>query len=151
MASTRSLSEALPALIGGTSVVFAGLFVWIGSRQPLPSFVFWCVHLWLAFFLLFVFLGAMRLGGRIEITIQGGQGTVFTGVGDLGRTQHFDWTDAVEIQDQHITSRGVDYHEIVLHAAKKIRTGKFLTKDQSSEILQTLRQLQRTKQPGDRS
>ncbi len=94
----------------------------------------------------------MRLGGRIEITIQGGLGTVFTGVGKLGRTQHFDWTNAVEIQDQHITGRsGEEHHEIVLHTAKKIRTGQFLTEDQAREILQALRQLQQTGQADDAS
>ncbi len=148
VASTRSLIQALPCLMAGTfGIGFIGLGVWVGSRQPVPSFVFWFLPLYLTFILVFACVGAMRLGGRIEITIQGGQGTVFTGVGGVGRTQHFDWTDAVEIQDMHETRRdGVEHHEIVLHAAKKIRTGKFLTKDQSSEILHALRRLQQTGQ-----
>ncbi len=150
VASTRSVTEALPFLMVGTLNGFLGLgLLWAVLRQQSPLSALWFLPLVLTFLLVVVCLGAMRLGGRIEITIQGGLGTVFTGVGKLGRTQHFDWTDAVEIQDQHITGRGgVEYHEIVLHTAKKIRTGQYLTEDQAREILQALRQWQRP-QPSD--
>lgn len=145
VASTRSVTEALPFLMGGTLNGFIGLgLLWAVLRQQTPSSALWLLPLVLTGLLVVVCLGAMRLGGRIEITIQGGLGTVFTGVGKLGRTQHFDWTNAVKIQDQHITGRGgEEYHEIVLHTAKKIRTGQYLTKEQSGQILQSLLRLQR--------
>lgn len=153
VASTRSLTEALPFLIVGTGQGFLGLtLLWFVLSQKSPLSALWFLPLILALFLVVACLGAMRLGGRIEITIQGGLGTVFTGVGKLGKTQHFDWMDVVEIQDQHITGRGgVEYHEIVLHTAKKIRTGQYLTEEQAREILQALRQLQRTQPSNDGS
>ncbi len=151
VASTRSVTEALPFLMLGTLNGFIGLgLLWAVLRQQTPSSSLWLLPLPLAGLLVLACLGAMRLGGRIEITIQGGQETVFTGVGGLGRTQHFDWRDVVEIQDQHITGRGgEEYHEIVLHTDKKIRTGQYLTEEQSRVILQALRQLQRTQPSGN--
>ncbi len=153
VASTRSVTAALPFLMVGTVNGFLVLtLLWFVFSQKSPLSALWFLPLILALLLVVGCLGAMRLGGRIEITIQGGLGTVFTGVGNLGKTQHFDWMDVVEIQDQHTTGRGgEEYHEIVLHTAKKIRTGQFLTKDQAREILQALRQLQRTGQADDAS
>lgn len=148
--STPSLTEALPFLIVGTSqVALVGFVAWMGIRGQLTSGALWLAPLFLAVALVIGCLVAMRLFGRIEITVEGNQGTVFTGAGTLGKTQHFDWTDALEITDEYITGRGgEEYHEIVLHAAKKIRTGKYLTEEQSSEIVRAIRQWQRT-QPSD--
>ncbi len=153
VASTRSVTEALPFLMIGTLNGFLVLtLLWFVLSQKSPLSALWFLPLVLTGVLVVGCLGAMRLGGRIEITIQGGLGTVFTGVGKLGKTQHFDWMDVVEVQDQHTNGRGgEEHHEIVLHTAKKIRTGQYLTKEQSSEILQALRQLQRTQQSGNGS
>ena len=158
VASTRSIIEALPSLIGGTltPVVTVGI-VWIGLHQkrPLSSFELWFMPLllvlFLSFFMVFVGLGAMRLLGRIEITIEEDRGTVFTGVGDLGRTQHIEWSETTRIHDEHKIGRGVEYHEIVLRGARTIRTGKFLTKDQASLIVQALREWQQRQSQRDGS
>ena len=75
VASTRSLTEALPILMGGTPLVaLIGFFAWSGRRQQLPSGAFWLAPLLLAGVLVIVCLGAMRLFGRIEITVEGNQG-----------------------------------------------------------------------------
>lgn len=139
--------------MGGTANIgVLGVFAWFGIRGQLTSGALWLAPLPLAGVLVIGCLAAMRLFGRIEITGEGNQGTVFTGAGTLGKTQHFDWTDALEITDEYITGRsGEEHHEIVLHAAKKIRTGKYLTEEQSREIRQALRRLQRTAQTDDAS
>ncbi len=153
VASTRSFEHAIPWLIPGTANAFiVGFVIWQGLRQRLTAGAFWIAPLPLALFALLGCVAAMFLFGRIEFIVEGDQGTVFTGVGNLGRTQHFVWSDALEINDEHMTLRGgMECHEIVLYGARKIRTGKFLTKDQSSVLLQTLQRLQRPEQRDDGS
>ena len=153
VASTRSFEHAIPWLIPGTCNAFiVGFIIWLGLRQQLDAIGVWIALLPLALFALLGCVAAMFLFGRIEFIVDGEQGTVFTGVGNLGRTQHFVWSDALEINDEHMTLRGgMEYHEIVLYGARKIRTGKFLTQDQSSVLRQTLQRLQRSEQRDDDS
>ena len=124
------------------SLIAIGFGIWWRLRQPLPDGAFWFASLFLVFFLVFLLLAVMRLFGRIEISVYGNQGTVFIGAGTIGRTLYFDWSESLEISGEHMTSRGVEFHEIVLHGASSIRTGKFLTKEQATAVIRALRGLQ---------
>lgn len=152
-ASTRSVELALCSLMGSTiGLALMGLLIWIALHQPKDAaLIFWFAPLILAMLMVTACLAAMYLCGRVEITVTGSQGTVFTGVGTLGKTQEFDWTKTTGIEEVRVQGRGRGevYYEIVLHGTKKIRTGKYLTGEQSRVILQALHELQPRQQPGE--
>ena len=131
-----------------------GLLIWSALLQPeRDANILWFAPLFLAMLMVTACLAAMYLCGRVEITVTGSQGTVFTGVGTLGKTQEFDWTKTTRIEEVHVQGRGRGevYYEIVLHGTKTIRTGKYLTGEQSRVILQALHELQQSQSQRDGS
>ena len=135
--------------------VFLTMKLFGGFAAQRPPHAFTLLSLYVAFLILLMLSAsqaAMYFLGRVEIEITGWQGTIFTGVGTLGRTQQFDWTKTTSIgKDVMVTKGGVLYYGIVLRGEKTIRTGKFLTKDQANLIEQALREWQQSQSQRDGS
>ncbi len=94
---------------------------------------------------------AFALCGKIVITVEGYQGTVFTGVGVVGRRQHFDWSRTTSVDDECVSSgsKGLGY-ELVLDGTTQIRFGRSLSEQRQLEVLAVLRQMLRQEQLSQR-
>lgn len=83
--------------------------------------------------LLFMFLSS--LGGRTELRLQGGQGTLFTGIGPVGFRKQFAFSEirSVRMEDRSwVDSNGTQHRsaQIILDAdPKPIKFGSMLTRD----------------------
>lgn len=98
----------------------------------------------LPMFLLAAYQAAMCLCGRVEITVEGRQGTIFTGFWFIGRRQRFDWSQVTHIEDECVPAgRGRIAYQIVLYGPSETRFAKSLTWKQEREVLSLLQQLLR--------
>ena len=151
MISTRSIVDGVLlgflSLMLGVSIVF---FLFLYFAEGMRSL------LWVSLFVFALFvpvarLAAMRLVGKIVITIQRQHSSVFTGIGSLGWRQPFNWSETKWIQESHVVQPRADYYEITLSGTKQIRFGRLLSKDQRHSVLKTLRELKEPQQLGDPS
>ncbi len=153
-ASTRSVIYAVVFAVI-LSVCLVGLKSAIVLVRASPAsldgwFVFaFCVPM----FLLAAYQAAIRLCGRVEITVDRGQGTIFTGFWVIGRRQRFDWSQVTHIEDECVPAgRGSVAYQIVLCGPSETRFAKSLTWKQEREVLsllqQLLRQNRRRRRPG---
>ena len=84
----------------------------------------------------------MRLFGKIVVSVDGHQGSVFTGIGSAGWRQPFDWSGTKWIHEDHVVKPKFRYYEIVLIGPSQVRFGRLLSKDRRHWVLHTLRKMQ---------
>ena len=71
--------------------------------------------------LLFGSFALMTVCGKVVVKVQGGSGSVFTGVGPIGRTQRFDWNKVTSIRTTQIYGRrGARSEQITIIADRQI-------------------------------
>ncbi|MDI1314727.1 hypothetical protein [Prosthecobacter sp.] len=64
----------------------------------------------------------MAVCGKVVVTVRGREGRVFTGVGPLGRTRRFDWSQVSAItEDWNYSRRGQGTQYIAITAERKIK------------------------------
>lgn len=93
-----------------------------------------------AMLLFFGHAALQRLLGKIVVSCEGKQGTIFTGFGIIGRRQTFDWSGMQRIEDVVLVPAS-HLGEIVFDGATRIRFGQILIPDQRQAVVQELRQL----------
>ncbi len=81
-----------------------------------------------------------QLFGKIVVSCDGSQGTIFTGIGIIGERQAFDWSGMERIDDVVLVPAS-RLGEIVFDGVTKIRFGHLLRPDQQQIVVQELRQL----------
>lgn len=82
---------------------------------------------------------SLRLWGVFVITIEGDQATVFTGVGNTGDRQQFDWSQVSRIENKLCQVGDSRFYAIVLHCPTEIEIGKLLSERQRYYVLRVLR------------
>jgi hypothetical protein len=93
--------------------------------------------------LFFGTIAAMTVIGRVVISLDRDDGTIFTGIGPLGWTRRFDWNSITKIEDDFASHRGSDQQSrvISLVGQSKISLGTMLTEERRYYLLNALRQL----------
>lgn len=95
----------------------------------------WVLFLWL-FLLPFILVGVnvvrmalLALAGRVEITVRGGEGAVFTGIGPLGIRKRFfaGAVTSVTVERARWPQNGPHPFQIVLQADRELRFGAMLS------------------------
>ena len=78
--------------------------------------------------LLFWSLALMAIWGKVEITLNNKGGKIFTGIGSIGKTKHFLWSDVSTIKESQPNLRypGSQGRAIVLEGKKRMDTAAFL-------------------------
>ena len=92
---------------------------------------------------------AMRLFGKVVITIEGNQGRVFTGIGSWGRRQRFHWSATTRLSEEYVVKTKFSYYQLVLSDPRQVRFSPLLSQELRHSIWRELRELQETQQPGD--
>lgn len=155
VASTRSAAGVISCCISGIGLFVIGNIcvgeLLRGPQGNVYPVVYAIVPLLLIAVPLILASFLRRLAGRIEITVVGNRGTVYSGVGSKGPTQHFCWSESLKISDEFTRGRNGEWHEIVLTDSVPVRTGKHLTKEQSTAMLRALRELQPFREGGTES
>lgn len=150
-ASTRSVVDGLlfgfVSLLLGLGVVFFLLLFRADGKISL----LWVSLFVLALLITFARMAVMRLLGKIVITVEGHQSSVFTGIGSVGRRQQFHWARTKWIHEEHVVKPKSNYYEIVLIGPSQVRFGRLLSKVQRHSVLHALRQLQQMQPLGDGS
>ncbi len=143
----RLVSETILALGGQIPI---GWPRWHSSPGPMPPSDL--IGLWL-FKAPFVLIGiglvayfAMLAAGRVEVTLRAGRGLLFTGVGPVGRTRHFDpsrvRTVSIRSKAMPIEMGATIYNtEVIIEADKPLRFGGILSRLRQRFLLDSLSSL----------
>lgn len=80
--------------------------------------------------LLFWSLALMAIWGKVEITLNNKGGKIFTGIGSIGKTKHFLWSDVSTIKESQPNLRypGSQGRGIVLEERKEFHLAQVLKK-----------------------
>lgn len=83
----------------------------------------------------------LSLGGRTEVRLGAGRGSVFTGIGPLGWTRRFDpgRVNTVRTTRQGFGRRGRSAEEVLIAADRRIRTGSMLNGEQRRWLVSEIR------------
>jgi len=92
----------------------------------LGSIFFWAITL-------------MSIWGKVEITIRGDEGTVFSGVGHIGRRKHFKCSDITIVREELQRTQKSSYHEVILEGATRIKFGSMLNEERRYFIMEVMR------------
>ncbi|MFA6045765.1 MAG: hypothetical protein WC718_12345 [Phycisphaerales bacterium] len=126
------------AIAGTVQQVFGNVPSWLSmpGNQP-PMTLGMVVFLWL-FLTPFILIGGammagffMCLWGRVEVRLRGDEGTIFSGIGPVGRTKRFNagGVKHVAIENKQWRDSDGDRHsktQIVLEAEEPLRFGSML-------------------------
>jgi hypothetical protein len=122
-------------LVVSTLLVHSGLAP--ASLQSNPPNIPLPLALIMAFFITpFVLIGLfvlglffMALAGRVQVTIDRDAGTVFTGVGSIGRRQRFNALAITSVRLYHAAPgrNGQNSHAVEINGARRIRFGSMLS------------------------
>jgi hypothetical protein len=84
----------------------------------------------------------MSLGGKIVVTVEHDKGSVFKGIGSVGRTRRFVWSEVsgVEVRDAGFIN-SARLHAISLAGPSRVDFGSILTTARRQFLLDGLRQL----------
>jgi hypothetical protein len=92
-----------------------------------------------------IFLGSitlMAVCGKVVVSLEGKHGKVFTGIGPIGRTRKFDWSEVETIEEDFTSSRQGGYsREIALVGKSRMKFGSMLSDSRGYFLLQALRSL----------
>lgn len=148
IASKRSIFEAV-AMLAICLIVLVGLESSIQLlRAAWDSPGGWLMFAFcLPLSILSAYQTAFSLCGKIVITVEGHRGTIFTGVGVVGRRQPFDWARTTSAEDECVPAgRSGFAYELVLDGPTQIRFGRSLPEKQQLEVLAVLRRMLRQEQ-----
>ncbi len=82
----------------------------------------------------------MTFAGKVVVSVDSGQGTVFTGVAGVGMTRRFQWQEVdTVIADIDYSNRARGQNAIALEGATRIKFGTTLSEARRHYILNTLR------------
>lgn len=84
-------------------------------------------------------IAIMSIWGRIEITIRGDDGELFTGVGSIGRRKKFKCSDISFVREELKQTQKNSYREIVLEGATRINFGSMLNDERRYFIMEVMR------------
>lgn len=94
--------------------------------------------------LLFGSIAVMSVVGRVDVIVVDGAGIVFTGVGPLGWTRRFDWSEVTKIEeDVGPHSSGSSGYVLSFVGATRLKFGGMLSDPRRYYLLQGLRLLRR--------
>jgi hypothetical protein len=95
------------------------------------------------------FLGSqvlMSVWGKVVVRVEGKEGSVFTGVGNVGRTRRFNWKEMKTARLSQGTTHGKrgsrTYEQITLEGQDRIDFGSALTTSRQHFVLAALKQMQ---------
>jgi hypothetical protein len=93
--------------------------------------------------LIFGSLAAMTVFGRVVVSLDRNEGTIFTGIGPIGWTRRFDWNSITKIEEDFSSFHNSNQQSrvISLVGQSKISFGSLLTEERRYYLLQSLRQL----------
>lgn len=94
----------------------------------LGSVVFWSAAL-------------MAIWGKVELTLTKQGGKIFTGIGAIGFTKKFDWSEVSTVQEKVVTSKKSQYTSISLEGKKRISFGKGLSDNRRYYIFRTVKSI----------
>ena len=114
-------------IISGEFNIFMSLF---GIPFLFGSFIFWSLAL-------------MSIWGKVEITIDKQGGTIFTGIGSVGRNKKFTWDEISSVNENLVLysynrSRNNSGNSIVLEGKRRISFGSRLNENRRFYILKAL-------------
>ena len=115
-------------IISGEFNPFMSLF---GIPFLIGSVVFWSLAL-------------MAIWGKVELTFNHQGGTIFTGLGKIGITKHFQWNEISKIDEGSSNHRYPGGHgaQIVLKKKKRYSFGSGLNEERRYYLLQALKKIQ---------
>lgn len=87
-------------------------------------------------------IALMSVGGRVEVRLRHGEGTVFTGFGPLGRKQHFDAAGVRIVREDYAgwSSNRQPRQSIVLEGAERLAFASLLSEPRRYFVKEALRQ-----------
>jgi len=120
--------------------ILNGRFSAIDSLFGIPFLLGSCVLVWLC---------AMNLAGEVEITRRGDELSVFTGIGGLGWTRSYNWSDFSFVREDR--SRGsINFNGsgsvVVLEGRRRAAFGSMLSDERRYFVLSALRNMVRDSQ-----
>lgn len=107
-----------------------GFSLLFGTPFLLASLFLWAINL-------------MLICGKVVVTVEGHSGTIFTGVGSIGRTKRFNWLDISAIREQECepNTPGHQGAKIVLEGKERTEFGTWLKQNRCYFVLQALRKM----------
>ncbi len=113
------------------SQIISGKFSLMMSLFGIPfligSVVFWALAL-------------MTIWGRVDITIRGDDGIIFTGVGPVGYRQRFHCSEiAIVREDVVVGDKGARTRTIVLEGGKRLKFGSMLNEERRYFVMEVLK------------
>jgi hypothetical protein len=94
----------------------------------------------------------MSLAGKIVVTVDHGQGSVFRGIGSIGRTRRFDWNAVSSVEVREVGRiNNFKQQAISLDGPSRIVFGSLLSKPRRQYLLDGLRQLLAERNQGRRA
>lgn len=92
--------------------------------------------------IIFWALGLMFVFGKVEITLTTEGGKIFTGIGIIGKTQRFEWSEINNIyEDVSYNSKRQAQHIIVIEGKTRLTFGSLLSEERRYYILKSLQQV----------
>jgi hypothetical protein len=141
--STRSFMAffLVPFMIIWTSLSVGGTLFAAFSEGEVNWFLVLFSIPFLAGAVLFWSIAMMFIWGKVEVRLHKSGGTIFTGVGKIGRRKHFTWqeVDRVGITPTLKTSKGYSGGGLYLEGSnRKIDFGSFLNEERKAYFQQAL-------------
>ena len=141
--STRSLMAffLVPFMIIWTSFSVGGTLFAAFSEEEVNWFLVLFSIPFLAGAVLFWSIAMMFIWGKVEVRLHKSGGTIFTGLGNIGRRKHFTWqeVDRVGINPTLKTSKGYSGGGLYLEGAnRKIDFGSFLNEERKAYFQKAL-------------
>lgn len=89
--------------------------------------------------ILFWSLALMSIWGKVEITIRDDDGTIFTGIGSIGRRKHFRCSEMTLVREDIVTGKDSRSHVIVMEGATRIKFGSMLNEERRYFVMEVLK------------
>lgn len=95
--------------------------------------------------IILISLSAMMVAGKVTVTVENDRGTIFTGLGPVGWTRRFLWSDMVSIEEGISRVRwhgpGLGNNVIIMQGRTRVAFGMMLSSERQYFVLQALRQM----------
>lgn len=90
----------------------------------------------------------LMLWGRVTVSVRGSEGTLFTGVGTLGRRRRFRWDRTTLIEERLICRNNVVNPQILIHADRCLQVGIVgFAQERQDYLLAALRRMLQERTP----
>jgi hypothetical protein len=144
-ATTRSNAAffLVPFMIIWSGFTVGITYVLLTSPGKFNPMMFLIGTLFNAFMVFFWYLTLLTICGKVVVSVDGDQGKFFTGVGPVGLTRKFKWSDIREVRESVETSPNQNrYKRIVLRGRTRISIGG-IKKNRQEFMLDILRAMLR--------